>query len=198
MVSSREPANSVPFPIFSSYVTAESSDETTDDTDSNFILSPLPSPVQRPSALRLEQTVQVAPIIQPSQSSQPEVWPGTYGMNLDSLISLPVDHRVCYYPGLVHGGLLTTLLDNAFTKCCSPAVPSALHIDFLHPVYPGTMVTIRVRTLKSENEKIELEGSLESDCGDCGEMKVVVKASATFVMPEWTQGEHTKRDEDGE
>jgi hypothetical protein len=30
-----------------------------------------------------------------------------------------------------------------------------------------------------------------------GEIKVV-KASATFVMPEWTQGEHTKRDEDEE
>lgn len=117
------------------------------------------------------------PLRRPLDQSATRAWEDLNGWNLDSLVRIPVDHRVCYYPGIVHGGLLTTLIEEAFTTCGSPALPSALQFEFLDAIRPGSTVIIRVRTLQRGEREVSMEGTLEKD-DERG--TVIVRARALF------------------
>ena len=51
------------------------------------------------------------------------------------------------YEGMLHGGVITSLLDGAMTNCmfahCIPAITAELNIRFRHPVVIGQVATVR-------------------------------------------------------
>lgn len=74
---------------------------------------------------------------------------------------------LCGHPGIVHGGLLATLLDEGLARCCFPALPNrvgmtaSLKLNYRKPVKAGAYYVLRARTTKVEGRKAWVEGWIE-------------------------------------
>ncbi|KAF2639880.1 Thioesterase/thiol ester dehydrase-isomerase, partial [Massarina eburnea CBS 473.64] len=99
-------------------------------------------------------------------------------------------HALCGHPGIVHGGLLATLLDEGLGRCCFPALPNkvavtaSLKVDYKKPVMAGQMVVLRAETTRVEGRKAWVKGRLETLPKE-GEEEgtVLVEAEALFIEP---------------
>ena len=98
---------------------------------------------------------------------------------------------LCGHPGIVHGGLLATILDEGLARCCFAALPNkvgvtaSLKIDYRKPCMAGQFVVLKAETTKVEGRKAWVKGRLETlvDEGR-GEVPVVLaEAEALFVEP---------------
>ena len=73
-------------------------------------------------------------------------------------------HALCGHPGIVHGGLLATLLDEGLGRCCFPALPNkvavtaSLKVDYKKPVMAGQTVVLKAETTRVEG------GRAREDC----------------------------------
>lgn len=98
---------------------------------------------------------------------------------------------LCGHPGIVHGGLLATLLDEGLARCCFPALPNkiavtaSLKIDYKKPTMAGQVVVLRAETTKVQGRKAWVKGWLETLADEeRGEEPVVLaEAEALFVEP---------------
>lgn len=98
---------------------------------------------------------------------------------------------LCGHPGIVHGGLLATLLDEGTARCCFPALPNkvavtaSLKVDYKAPCMAGQIVVLRAETTKVEGRKAWVKGRLESLVDESkGEKPVVfTEAEALFIEP---------------
>jgi len=117
----------------------------------------------------------------------PFSWSEKGGKSLVSVVYLGED--LCGHPGIVHGGLLATLLDEGLARCCFPALPSkiamtaSLNINYRKPAPSGAFVVLRAKTVKVEGRKAWVEGHIETLVGEGEEPQVLVEASALFVEP---------------
>lgn len=120
------------------------------------------------------------------------------GKDFISIFHLGED--VCGHPGIVHGGLLATLLDEGLGRCCFPAMPHGvavtanLNLDYRRPAFTGSYFVLRAWTVKVEGRKAWVEGRIESlpssPSGNDDEEKVeeeepvvFVEAKALFIEP---------------
>lgn len=117
----------------------------------------------------------------------PFVWSEKGGKSLVSISYLGPD--LCGHPGVIHGGLLATILDEGLARCCFPALPNKvgmtanLNINYRKPAPAGAFVVLRAKTVKVEGRKAWVEGHIES-LGEKGEDPVVLaEASALFIEP---------------
>ncbi|KAJ5594988.1 uncharacterized protein N7459_001196 [Penicillium hispanicum] len=99
-----------------------------------------------------------------SRKTDPE---STSQARASSLVSIfHIGRDLCGHPGFVHGGLLSVMLDEAFARCVSAALPSGLgmtanlNIDFRKPALPDRMYVLRAETVKIEGRKVWVEGRL--------------------------------------
>ncbi|KAF2866780.1 thioesterase family protein [Massariosphaeria phaeospora] len=98
---------------------------------------------------------------------------------------------LCGHPGIVHGGLQATLLDEGLGRCCFPALPNkvavtaSLQITYKKPVMAGQVVVLRAETTKVEGRKAWVTGRLETLVDESkGETPVVLtEAEALFIEP---------------
>lgn len=98
---------------------------------------------------------------------------------------------LCGHPGIVHGGLLATLLDEGTARCCFPALPNkvavtaSLKVDYKAPCLAGQIVVLRAETTKVEGRKAWVKGRLESLVDESKGEKAVVftEAEALFIEP---------------
>lgn len=93
------------------------------------------------------------------------------------------------HPGVVHGGLLATLLDEGMARCCFGALPNKvgltanLTVNYRKPMPVNSYVCLRATTTKVEGRKAWVEGRIESLVAE-GETPVVyVEATALFIEP---------------
>ncbi|RAL10470.1 PaaI family thioesterase [Aspergillus homomorphus CBS 101889] len=109
------------------------------------------------------------------------------GKSLVSLLYL--GRNLCGHPGIVHGGLLATLLDEAMGRCCFPAMPhhvgvtANLNLDYRRPAMAGNYVVLRAETVKVEGRKAWVEARIETLPENGEEPAVLVEAKALFVEP---------------
>jgi len=104
---------------------------------------------------------------------------------------------LCGHPGIVHGGLLATLLDEGLARCCFPALPNkvavtaSLNVVYKKPVEAGQVVVLRAETVRVEGRKAWVRGWVET-LGE-GEERgtVLTEAEALFIEPR--QAAHMKR-----
>lgn len=93
------------------------------------------------------------------------------------------------HPGIVHGGLLATMLDEGLARCCFPALPNKvgvtanLNIDYRRPAPAGSYFVLRATTTKVDGRKAYVEGRIESLPEEGKEPVVYVEAKALFVEP---------------
>eukprot|EP00468_Gymnochlora_sp_CCMP2014_P008237 CAMPEP_0167761174 /NCGR_PEP_ID=MMETSP0110_2-20121227/12017_1 /TAXON_ID=629695 /ORGANISM="Gymnochlora sp., Strain CCMP2014" /LENGTH=155 /DNA_ID=CAMNT_0007647811 /DNA_START=84 /DNA_END=551 /DNA_ORIENTATION=+ len=90
---------------------------------------------------------------------------------------------LCGHEGLAHGGLLATILDDAFGALCfvsnkTTGFTANLSINYRKPVPLPSKLLIRTRVKDKVRRKRYMLGSIED-----GEGKVFVEGSALFVVP---------------
>jgi len=97
---------------------------------------------------------------------------------------------LCGHPGIVHGGLLATLLDEGTARCCFPALPNkvavtaSLKVEYKKPVMAGQIVVLRAETTKVEGRKAWVKGWLETLPAKEGDKVIILtEAEALFIEP---------------
>jgi acyl-coenzyme A thioesterase PaaI-like protein len=102
---------------------------------------------------------------------------------------------LCGHPGIVHGGLLATLLDEGLARCCFPALPNkvavtaSLKVDYRAPCMAGQIIVTRAETTKVEGRKAWVKGRLETlvsvEEWEAGRREGVVltEGEALFIEP---------------
>ncbi|EFE30301.1 thioesterase family protein [Trichophyton benhamiae CBS 112371] len=95
----------------------------------------------------------------------PFTWSTTDGSSFVSIFYLGSD--VCGHPGIVHGGLLATLLDEGLARTCFPVLPNKigvtanLNIDYRAPAPAGEFFVLRAKVTKVDGRKAWVEGWIE-------------------------------------
>lgn len=93
------------------------------------------------------------------------------------------------HPGVVHGGLLATLMDEGLARCCFPALPNKvavtanLNVNYRQPTVAGQYLVLRAKTTGVEGRKAYVEGQIETLPTGDEEPRVLVEASALFIEP---------------
>jgi uncharacterized protein (TIGR00369 family) len=82
-----------------------------------------------------------------------------------SVVSMPVVANIFEGPpGIVHGGVIATLLDEAMSKAVRvrglTAVTRQMEVEYLRPVLPASPVRIEGRLIRSEGRKHWTEARL--------------------------------------
>ncbi|KAK5168046.1 uncharacterized protein LTR77_006614 [Saxophila tyrrhenica] len=96
---------------------------------------------------------------------------------------------LCGHPGIVHGGLLATMLDEGLARACFPALPNkigvtaSLKIDYRVPCPAGSYVVLKAYTQKVEGRKAWVKGWIELLGEEDGTGAKVVEAEALFIEP---------------
>ena len=71
------------------------------------------------------------------------------------------------YSGIIHGGIIATLLDSAMTHCLLmkdiPALTGRLSIKYSTPIRTGTVVKLEARIVDQFHEMFILEGKASVD-----------------------------------
>ncbi|KAJ5238851.1 thioesterase family protein [Penicillium chermesinum] len=75
-----------------------------------------------------------------------------------------VGSGVCGHPGIVHGGVLATIVDEGLARCCFPHLPNKvgvtanLNIDYRAPAMANSYIAFRAATTRVEGRKAWVEG----------------------------------------
>ncbi|GHJ44613.1 thioesterase [Catellatospora sp. TT07R-123] len=102
------------------------------------------------------------------------------GVSVHSTVELTRDHQGA--PGLAHGGLLSTALDEAFGSAAlllgRPAVTASLSVDYLRPVPIGTTLHIHAWCTGNDGRKVRLNATamIDDPAAD-----PVLRATAVFI-----------------
>ncbi|KAI4210512.1 MAG: hypothetical protein LQ351_006663 [Letrouitia transgressa] len=130
---------------------------------------------------------------------------GKKDMELVSLVYLGAD--LSGHVGIVHGGMVATLMDEGLARCCFAALPNGvgvtarLEVDFKRPARSDGWVVLKARVEEVEGRKawvrgrLEVLGEGEGGKGEPWEEKgeVLAEGRGLFVEPRWA-----KRKEKGE
>ena len=85
------------------------------------------------------------------------------------------------YSGIIHGGIIATLLDSAMTHCLLmkdiPALTGRLSVRYSAPIRTGTVVNLEARIVDQFHEMFVLEAKAWVDG------KKVASAEAKYVKP---------------
>ncbi|ORX95267.1 Thioesterase/thiol ester dehydrase-isomerase [Basidiobolus meristosporus CBS 931.73] len=93
---------------------------------------------------------------------------------------------LCGHKGIIHGGLLATLLDEGLAATVFPSMPGKngvtanLNINYRKPVLADQFVSINARVTKVEGRKGWVEAQVKDMKGN-----VLVEASALFIAPKY-------------
>lgn len=96
---------------------------------------------------------------------------------------------LCGHPGIIHGGLLATMLDEGLARCCFAALPNKvgmtanLNINYRAPAPAGTFVVLRAKTTRVEGRKAWVEGRIETLVGEGEKPVILADATALFIEP---------------
>ncbi|KAF2159098.1 hypothetical protein M409DRAFT_71226 [Zasmidium cellare ATCC 36951] len=96
---------------------------------------------------------------------------------------------LCGHPGIVHGGLLATMLDEGLARACFPALPNkvgvtaSLKIDYRVPCPENSYVVLKAETTKVEGRKAWVKGWIELLGDEDGNGTRLVEAEALFIEP---------------
>lgn len=118
----------------------------------------------------------------------PYIWSEEGGKSLTSMFYLGAN--LTGHPGIVHGGILATLLDEGLARCCFPALPGKkavtahLSINYRKPAPAGSFFVLRATTTQVvDGRKATVTGRIETLPEEGKEPVVIADADALFVVP---------------
>ncbi|KAI8082761.1 HotDog domain-containing protein [Halteromyces radiatus] len=125
------------------------------------------------STLRAKGRIIVPPVVFYNQS------------RTETMIVVHLGTELCGHDGIIHGGLLATVLDEALALVAMPALPNYvgftanLNIDYRRPVKSDQWVVLRGRLDKAEGRKAWVEAWIESLDGNTK----FVEAKSLYISP---------------
>ncbi|GAA6009626.1 hypothetical protein JCM10207_004130 [Rhodosporidiobolus poonsookiae] len=102
----------------------------------------------------------------------------------ESVLVLHVGGGLCGHEGVVHGGLLATVMDEALGRTALQSLPTnigvtaTLTIDYKKPTFANQYLVVRTELERQEGRKAWVKGRVENSEGE-----VLATASALFVEP---------------
>ena len=117
----------------------------------------------------------------------PYMWNEKEGKSLVSVFY--IGDQVSGHPGIVHGGLLATMLDEGLARCCFPALPNKvgvtanLEVTYMRPTMASQYLVLRATTTQVEGRKAFVEGQIETLPEGDDQPQVLVAAKALFIEP---------------
>ncbi|KAH9050031.1 mitochondrial protein [Lactarius hengduanensis] len=106
----------------------------------------------------------------------------------EGFIVVHVGRGLCGHDGLVHGGLLATLLDEALARTATQNLPEKigvtanLSVNYRAPTRADQFVVMRIRLLEAKGRKVRVSGTVEDLDGN-----VLIEASGLFVQPRYAR-----------
>jgi len=95
---------------------------------------------------------------------------------------------VCGHEGIVHGGLVATLLDESLARVAIANLPAKvgvtanLSIDYRAPTRADQFIVLKVKLIEVKGRKSVVGGRVEDMHGT-----VLAEATATFVQPKYAK-----------
>ncbi|KAI9466787.1 HotDog domain-containing protein [Lactarius psammicola] len=106
----------------------------------------------------------------------------------EGLILVHVGRGLCGHDGIVHGGLLATLLDEALARTATQNLPEKigvtanLSVNYRAPTRADQFIVMRIRLLEAKGRKARVSGTIEDLDGN-----VLIEASGLFVQPRYAR-----------
>ena len=98
-------------------------------------------------------------------------------------------------PGMTHGGLLATVMDEGLAGCASSALPARvgvtmhLSVHYRKPAPTDSFYMLKARTVKLDGKIAGVEGRIETlDDLQVGEGQVVAEGDGQYLQPPSTRG----------
>ncbi|KND90484.1 hypothetical protein TOPH_04928 [Tolypocladium ophioglossoides CBS 100239] len=116
-------------------------------------------------------------------------WTEAGGKSLVSVVYVGED--LCGHPGIVHGGMLATMLDEGLAWCCFGALPhnigvtANLNINYRRPTPAGSFLVLRAETTKVEGRKAWVKGRIELLAEPGEKPTVLTEADALYISPKY-------------
>lgn len=113
------------------------------------------------------------------------------GKKLVSISYLGTD--ICGHIGVVHGGLLATLMDEGMAKCCFSALPNKigftarLTVNYRAPAPAGSFVVMKAEVAKVEGRKAWVKARIETLGEGVEGGKVLAEGEGLFVEPKYAK-----------
>lgn len=98
---------------------------------------------------------------------------------------------MCGHVGIVHGGMLATILDEGLGRCSFASLPNhigvtaSLTVNYRKPVPAGSFVVLKAETTKAEGRKAWVKGRIEILNQDETPGTVLAEAEALFLEPKF-------------
>ncbi|KAH8077754.1 Thioesterase/thiol ester dehydrase-isomerase [Cristinia sonorae] len=112
----------------------------------------------------------------------------------ESIFFLHVGRGLCGHEGIIHGGLLATLLDESLGRIALLNLPDKigvtanLNLNYRAPTRADQFIAIKTRVLEKKGRKVVVAGSIEDLQGT-----VLVEATAVFIQPKYAKLLDTKQ-----
>jgi len=106
----------------------------------------------------------------------------------EAFIIVHVGRALCGHDGIVHGGLLATLLDEALARTATHNLPEKigvtanLTINYRAPTRADQFIVFRIHLLEAKGRKSRVSGTIEDLDGN-----ILIEASGLFVQPRYAK-----------
>ncbi|KAG2024079.1 hypothetical protein CC2G_001671 [Coprinopsis cinerea AmutBmut pab1-1] len=110
----------------------------------------------------------------------------------ESIVFLHLGRGLCGHDGIIHGGLLATLLDETLARTAIINLPekvgvtAKLSLNYRAPTMADQFVVIKTKLTEIKGRKAKVSGTVETLDGT-----VLVEASAMFVQPRYAKLLHS-------
>lgn len=110
------------------------------------------------------------------------------GAEGDSFVIVHAGRSLCGHDGVIHGGLIATICDEALARTAFYSLPSQigvtarLEIDYRAPVKADQFIVVRTNLVEAKGRKAVVEGVVEDVNG-----KRLAEARAIFVEPKYAK-----------
>ncbi|KAG1776317.1 HotDog domain-containing protein [Suillus placidus] len=104
----------------------------------------------------------------------------------EAVVIVHVGRGVCGHDGIIHGGLLATILDESLARTAIINLPEKigvtanLSINYRAPTFADQFIVVRISLVDKAGRKSKVTGKVEDLKGN-----VLVEAHATFVQPKY-------------
>lgn len=110
------------------------------------------------------------------------------------MVFVHVGRGVCGHEGIVHGGMLATLLDEILGRQALLNLPDKigvtayLNLNYRAPTRADQFLVIKTRLVEAKGRKAKVAGRIEDAQGN-----VLVEAEALFIQPKYAKVLNTQR-----
>ena len=100
---------------------------------------------------------------------------------------------MCGHVGMIHGGLLATMLDEGLARCAFNSLPNkigvtaSLTVNYRKPVPAGSYLVLKAETTKVEGRKVWVKGRIEMLGQNEKPGQMLVEAEGLFIEPKYAK-----------